>query len=55
MYAWRYLDDKYTEDPTLFLTDLNIVKLVFSSQGITLGQVLRENTQLGLADYGFRL
>ena len=48
MYAWRYLDDNYTEDPDFVLTDLNIVKPVFSSQGITLGQVLRENTQLGL-------
>ena len=33
---------------TCFLTDLNIGKLVFSSQGITLGQGLRGNTQLGL-------
>ena len=33
---------------TLSLTDLNIEKLVFSSQGITLAQGLPENTQLGL-------
>ena len=55
MYAWRYLDDNYTEDPDFVLTDLNIVKPVFSSQGITLGQVLRENAAWALADYGFKV
>ena len=37
MYAWRYLDDKYTEDLTLSLISLNIVKPVFLSQGDNFG------------------
>ena len=56
MYAWRYLDDNYTEDPDFVLTDQSTVKPVFLSQGTALAQDRPENTQLGLlADYSFKV
>ncbi len=52
MYAWRYLDDQYTENPDFVFNrpeyrKASIAKPVFSSQEIILGLVLRGNTQLG--------
>ena len=48
MYAWRYLDDKYTEDPDFVFNRPEYRKQLSLSQEITLGQDRPENTQLGL-------
>ena len=55
MYAWRYLDDTTTEDPDFVFNRPEYRKASILISGITLAQVLRENTQRALADYGFKV
>ena len=48
MYAWRYLDDKYTEDPDFVFNRPEYRKASILISGDNLAQDRPENTQLGL-------
>ena len=56
MYAWRYLDDKYTEDPDFVfnLPEYRKASILISGDNFGAGSS-REHAAWALADYGFKV
>ena len=56
MYAWRYLDDKYTEDPDFVFNRPEYRKATILISGNNFGAgSSREHAAWALADYGFKV
>ena len=56
MYAWRYLDDKYTEDPDFVFNrpEYRKASILISGDNFGAGSS-REHAAWALADYGFKV
>ena len=55
MYAWRYLDDQYTEDPDFIFNKTEYRKATILITGDNFGAgSSREHAAWALADYGFK-
>ena len=56
MYAWRYLDDQYTEDPDFIFNKPEYRKATILITGDNFGAgSSREHAAWALADYGFKV
>ncbi len=56
MYAWRYLDDKYTEDPDFVFNQPEYRKASILISGDNFGAgSSREHAAWALVDYGFKV
>ena len=55
MYAWRYLDDQYTEDPDFIFNKPEYRKATILITGTILVLVLSEHAAWALAWYGFKV